>query len=82
MLEAPVAKPSDSLLIKTTLNGCQYTTLVNATVPQDGLAIALATLFSAGSSMLFQRLKARLTFISIYGIAFLNTGVRCTALFI
>ena len=49
--------------------------LVNASASQSGLAIALSTLCSAVSSILYQRIKARLSFISIYGIAFLNMAV-------
>ena len=49
--------------------------LVNASASQSGLAIALASLCSAVSSILYQRIKARLSFISIYGIAFLNMAV-------
>ncbi len=49
--------------------------LTNANAAQSGLAIALGTLFSAVSSMLYQRIKARLSFINIYGIAFLHMGV-------
>lgn len=49
--------------------------LVNANASQSGLAIALATLCSAVSSILYQPIKARLSFISIYGIAFLNMAV-------
>ena len=49
--------------------------LANATASQSGLAIAVSTLFVAISSFLYQRLKARLTFISIYEIAFLSMGV-------
>jgi MFS family permease len=49
--------------------------LVQASGSQSGLAIALATGCSAVSSILYQRVKARLSFISIYGIAFLNMGL-------
>ncbi|MGF1479666.1 MAG: MFS transporter [Cyanophyceae cyanobacterium] len=49
--------------------------LVNASASRSGLAIALTTLFSALSSWLYQRLKSRLSFISIYGIAFLNMAL-------
>lgn len=49
--------------------------LVNASASQSGLAIALSTLCSAVSSILYQRIKARLSFINIYGIAFLNMAV-------
>lgn len=46
--------------------------LVNASAAESGLAIALTTLSSALSSILYQSVKSRLSFISIYGIAFLN----------
>lgn len=49
--------------------------LVNASASQSGLAIALATLCSAISSILYQRIKSRLSFISIYGVAFLNMAL-------
>jgi len=49
--------------------------LTNANATQSGLAIALSTLSVAVSSMLYQRIKARLTFISIYEITFLSMGV-------
>lgn len=49
--------------------------LVQASGSQSGLAIALATLCSAVSSILYQRVKAHLSFISIYGIAFLNMAL-------
>jgi MFS family permease len=46
--------------------------LVSANSSQSGMAIALTTLFSAISSLSYQRIKSRLTFINIYGLAFLN----------
>jgi MFS family permease len=49
--------------------------LVNASATQSGLAIALATLFSAISSILYQRVKERISFISVYGLAFLNMAL-------
>ena len=49
--------------------------LLQASSSQSGLAIALATLCSAVSSISYQRVKARLSFISIYGIAFLNMAL-------
>ena len=49
--------------------------LVAASASASGLAIALATLFSALSSILYQRIKSRFNFISIYGIAFLNLAL-------
>jgi MFS family permease len=50
-------------------------TLVKATAFQSGLAIALCSLFSAVTSLLYQRIKARLNFVNIYGIAFLNIAL-------
>ncbi|HAJ61710.1 MAG TPA: MFS transporter [Cyanobacteria bacterium UBA8543] len=49
--------------------------LVNATASQSGLAIALATLFSAGSAIAYKQIKARLSFMGIYAIAFLSMAV-------
>ncbi|GAP94100.1 MFS transporter [Leptolyngbya sp. NIES-2104] len=49
--------------------------LTNATASQSGMAIAVSTLFVAASSFLYQRLKARFTFVSIYEMAFLSMGV-------
>ncbi len=49
--------------------------LVQANASQSGLAIAFATLFSAATSLLYQRIKARLNFITIYAIAFLNIAI-------
>lgn len=49
--------------------------LVNAGATQSGLAIALSTLFAAFSSLLYQRVKSRLSFVSVYGIAFLNMAL-------
>jgi MFS family permease len=49
--------------------------LTNATASQSGFAIAVSPLFVAAGSFLYQRLKARFAFVSIYGIAFLSMGV-------
>ncbi|MBE9211764.1 MFS transporter [Plectonema cf. radiosum LEGE 06105] len=49
--------------------------LFNAGASQSGMAIALATLFSAIASLLYRQIKAKLSFIAIYGIAFLNMGI-------
>ncbi|MEG3844449.1 MFS transporter [Microcoleus sp. herbarium14] len=49
--------------------------LFNATASQSGMAIALCTLCSAIASFQYQRLKSRLTFFGIYGIAFLNMAL-------
>ena len=50
-------------------------TLTNATASQSGLAIALATLFAAVSSLSYQKIKARFTFIRIYALAYISMGV-------
>jgi MFS family permease len=49
--------------------------LFQANAAVAGLSIALATLFSAISSILYRRIKARLTFVAIYGIAFANLAI-------
>ncbi|PAX55203.1 MFS transporter [Brunnivagina elsteri] len=49
--------------------------LFNAGASQSGIAIALATLFSAMASLLYRQIKAKLSFTAIYGIAFLNMGI-------
>jgi MFS family permease len=49
--------------------------LFQANATQAGLAIALATLCSAISSILYRRIKARLNFITIYGVAFVNLAM-------
>ncbi|MGF1673740.1 MAG: MFS transporter [Rivularia sp. (in: cyanobacteria)] len=49
--------------------------LFGAGASQSGLAIALATLFSAIASLLYRQIKAKLSFTAIYGIAFLNMGI-------
>ncbi|KOP26892.1 MFS transporter [Hapalosiphon sp. MRB220] len=49
--------------------------IANASPSQSGLAIALLTLFSAISSILYRQFKARLGFTAIYGIAFVNMAL-------
>jgi MFS family permease len=49
--------------------------IANANASQSGLAIALATLFSAISSLNYRRVKAKLDFTTIYGIAFINIAL-------
>jgi len=49
--------------------------IADATASQSGLAIALSTLFAAASSLVYSRIKSHLSFVAIYGIAFLNIGV-------
>lgn len=49
--------------------------LVNANASQTGLAIAFATLFSAGSAIAYKQIKMRLSFIAIYALAFLSMAV-------
>ncbi|NJL64190.1 MAG: MFS transporter [Methylacidiphilales bacterium] len=49
--------------------------LFSAGASQSGMAIALATLFSAMASLLYRQIKAKLSFTAIYGIAFLNMGI-------
>lgn len=49
--------------------------LVNSTASQSGLAIALATLFSAASAIAYKQIKARLSFMGIYAIAFLAMAI-------
>ncbi|MGL5831985.1 MAG: MFS transporter [Waterburya sp.] len=49
--------------------------LFAANASQSGLAIALATLMSAIVSLSYRQIKAKLSFIAIYGIAFLNLGI-------
>jgi hypothetical protein len=44
--------------------------LVNASASQSGLAIALGSLFTAVASLLYQRIKSRLSFMTTYSIAF------------
>jgi MFS family permease len=49
--------------------------LFAANASQSGLAIALCTLMSAIFSLSYRQIKAKLSFITIYGIAFLNLGI-------
>ena len=49
--------------------------LSNANASQSGLAIALATLAAASSSLSYQKLKAWFSFTALYGIAFGLMGV-------
>lgn len=49
--------------------------LANTSASQSGLAIALATLFSAASAIAYKQIKARLSFMGIYTIAFLLMAV-------
>jgi MFS family permease len=49
--------------------------LSNANASQSGLAIALCTLFSSATAFGYQGIKARLSFINIYAIAFLFMGI-------
>jgi MFS family permease len=49
--------------------------IANASAGQSGLAIALATLFSAISSILYRQVKTRFTFTQVYGIAFANIAL-------
>jgi MFS family permease len=49
--------------------------LVNANASQSGLAIAFATLFSAGSAIAYKQIKTRLSFMDIYTITFLSMAV-------
>jgi MFS family permease len=49
--------------------------IFSANATQSGLAIALATLFSALSSLNYRRLKAKLDFAAIYGISFINIAL-------
>lgn len=51
------------------------TQVANTNAAQEGLAIALLSLFSAISSILYRRIKAHLSFIAIYGIAFINMAL-------
>lgn len=52
--------------------------LVNASASQSGLAIALCTLLSAISSINYRRVQARLSFVAIYGVSFLNLALGYT----
>ncbi|MBW4602898.1 MAG: MFS transporter [Calothrix sp. FI2-JRJ7] len=49
--------------------------LFGAGASQSGIAIALATLFSAMASLLYRQIKTKFSFTAIYGIAFLNIGI-------
>jgi MFS family permease len=49
--------------------------IANASASQSGLAIALTTLCSAISSLSYRKIKARLDFTAIYGIAFINIAL-------
>jgi MFS family permease len=49
--------------------------IANASAGESGLAIALATLFSAISSILYRQVKTRFTFTQIYGMAFANIAL-------
>ncbi len=49
--------------------------LTNANAAQSGIAIAFATLATSISALSYQRIKARLTFLNIYAIAFLLIGL-------
>lgn len=49
--------------------------LSNANASQSGLAIALATLAAAASSLSYQTLKARFSFTALYAVAFGLMGV-------
>jgi MFS family permease len=49
--------------------------LFAANAAQSGLAIALATLMSAIVSLSYRQIKAKLSFMAIYSIAFLNLGI-------
>jgi MFS family permease len=49
--------------------------LFAANASQSGLAIALCTFFSAVSSFFYRQIKAKLSFIAIYGVAFINIGI-------
>jgi MFS family permease len=49
--------------------------LFSANAAQSGLAIALATLFSAFSSIMYRQIKAKLNFVAVYGLAFANIAL-------
>ncbi|HEY9622695.1 MAG TPA: hypothetical protein V6C78_20220 [Crinalium sp.] len=59
---------TNSLLVKATLLSSSLTVMAGAT-------IALATLFSAVSAIVYKQIKARLSFMGIYAIAFLSMAV-------
>jgi len=52
--------------------------LVGASASQSGLAIALCTLFSAITSINYRRFKARLSFVAMYGVSFINLALGYT----
>lgn len=52
--------------------------LLQANASQSGLAIALATLFSAVASINYRRIKSRLSFNAIYGVSFVNLALGYT----
>lgn len=52
--------------------------LANVSASQIGMALALVTLFSAISAVNYKSIKARLSFMSIYTIAFLSIAVGYT----
>jgi MFS family permease len=49
--------------------------VANTNAAQEGFAIAVLSLFSAISSIVYRRIKPRLSFIAIYGIAFINMAL-------
>lgn len=51
------------------------TQMANTTAAQEGFAIALLSLFSAASSILYRRIKSRLSFTAIYGVTFANMAI-------
>lgn len=51
------------------------TQVANTNAAQEGFAIALLSLFSAISSILYRHIKTRLNFVAIYGISFLNMAL-------
>jgi MFS family permease len=51
------------------------TQVANTSATQEGFAIALLSLFSAIASIMYRRIKSRLSFTAIYGITFINMGL-------
>lgn len=49
--------------------------VANTNAALEGFAIALLSLFSAIASILYRRIKSRLSFTAIYGIAFINIAL-------
>lgn len=49
--------------------------LVNASPSQSGLAIALTTLFSAASSILYRQVQSRTSFAVLYGLSFVHLAL-------